>query len=51
MRLRELLLQALSVPKRRKKTKPSAGSNERRVQAKKRRSATKQTRTKRIMDE
>jgi ribosome-associated protein len=51
MRLRELLLQALRVPKRRKKTRPSAGSNERRVQAKKRRSATKQTRTKRIMDE
>ena len=51
MRLRALLLQALSVPKRRKKTKPSAGSKERRVQAKKHRSATKQTRTKLIMDD
>ena len=51
LRLRELLLQALRVPKRRKKTKPSARAKDQRVQAKKRRSETKQSRSKRITDD
>jgi ribosome-associated protein len=51
LRLRALLLQALTVPKRRKKTKPGAGANERRVQAKKRRAETKRARTKRLVEE
>jgi ribosome-associated protein len=51
LRLRELLLQALTVPKRRKKTKPSAGARARRVQEKKRRSETKQSRGRRSFDD
>src|SRR6476659_9842867 len=37
-RLRELLIKAMHEPKARRKTKPSRGSRERRLQAKKRRS-------------
>jgi ribosome-associated protein len=50
-RLRELLVQALTVPKRRKKTRPSAGAKERRVQQKKRRAETKKNRRSRTFDE
>ncbi len=39
--LTELLRQATRVPRKRKKTKPTKGSRERRLQAKKHRSATK----------
>ena len=51
LRLRDLLLQALNPPKRRKKTKPSARAKERRVEAKKRRSEIKQSRGRRAVDE
>jgi ribosome-associated protein len=51
LRLKDLLLQALSVPKRRKKTKPSASAKERRVEAKKRRSEIKKFRGKRAVDD
>jgi len=40
-KLRSMILQALAVPKARKKTKPSRGSKLRRLEAKRRRSATK----------
>jgi len=43
-KLRAILLQALFVPKTRKKTKPSRGSKRRRLQEKKRRSDVKQNR-------
>ena len=43
-KLRALILQALSVPKARKKTRPSRGSKRVRLQDKRRRSAIKQTR-------
>src|SRR5436309_10392849 len=43
-KLREMLLEAATVPKARKRSKPTRGSRERRLQAKKRRSATKQGR-------
>ena len=51
LRLKELLLQALSVPKRRRKTKPSASAKERRVEAKKKRSEIKRSRGRRVVDE
>src|SRR5262245_36211747 len=51
LRLKDLLLQALSVPKRRKKTKPMADAKEQRVQAKKRRSEVKRGRGRRVVDE
>lgn len=43
-KLRAILLQALIVPKVRKKTRPSRGSKRRRLQEKKRRSGVKQNR-------
>ena len=43
-RLRELLVQAMHEPKIRRKTKPSRGARERRLQAKKRRSEIKSQR-------
>jgi ribosome-associated protein len=43
-KLRAILLQALVVPKARKKTKPSRGSKRRRLEGKKRRSEVKQGR-------
>ena len=43
-RLRELLVTAMHEPKARRKTKPSRGSRERRLQAKKRRSEIKSRR-------
>ena len=43
-RLADLLRQSLVKPKRRRKTRPGAAAHERRVQAKKRRSETKQGR-------
>ena len=43
-RLRELLAQAAVPPKRRRKTKPTAGSNERRITAKVKRGETKRAR-------
>ena len=43
-RLAELLRQALVEPKRRRKTKPTRSSVERRVESKKRRAATKRQR-------
>ncbi len=43
-RLRELLVKAMHEPKARRKTKPSRGSRERRLQAKKRRSEIKSQR-------
>ena len=43
-KLRALILQALAVPKARKKTRPSRGSKRRRLQDKKQRSAIKQQR-------
>ncbi len=43
-KLRAIILQALTVPKSRKKTRPSRGSKRVRLQDKRRRSAIKQTR-------
>jgi ribosome-associated protein len=43
-RLRELLVEAMAVPKRRKKTRPTRGSVERRLQSKRERSEKKQRR-------
>ena len=43
-KLREVILQALAVPKARKKTKPSKGAKRRRLQDKKQRSDVKQNR-------
>jgi ribosome-associated protein len=43
-KLREMLVEASFVPKPRKRSKPSRGSRERRLQEKRRRSATKQRR-------
>ena len=43
-KLRTIILQALSVPKTRKKTRPSRGSKRARLQDKRRNSAIKQTR-------
>jgi ribosome-associated protein len=43
-KLREMIVQALFVPKPRRPTKPSRGSKERRLQAKKRRGQTKASR-------
>jgi ribosome-associated protein len=43
-RLRELLAQAAIRPKRRRKTKPTAGSNERRITSKVKRGETKRAR-------
>src|SRR5687767_13357243 len=43
-RLRELLAQAAVRPKRRRKTKPTAGSNERRITSKLKRGETKRAR-------
>jgi ribosome-associated protein len=43
-RLRQLILEAVKVPKRRRKTKPSRGARERRLQGKKRRGAIKSMR-------
>jgi ribosome-associated protein len=43
-RLRELLLQAIHEPKRRRKTKPSKGAQRRRIESKKRRGAIKSNR-------
>jgi len=43
-RLRELIIQAQVEPKRRKKTKPSRGAKERRLQSKKKRGETKSQR-------
>jgi ribosome-associated protein len=43
-KLRAIILQALAVPKARKKTRPSRGSKRRRLQEKKRRSDVKQNR-------
>lgn len=43
-RLREILVQAMAVPKRRRKTRPSRGSIERRIEGKKRRGDTKKRR-------
>lgn len=43
-RLRELLVEAMAVPKRRKKTRPTKGSIERRIKAKKEQSEKKQRR-------
>src|SRR5262249_55665919 len=45
-KLQEMISQAAIVPKMRKKTRPSRGSREARLQAKKRRSATKSSRRK-----
>jgi ribosome-associated protein len=50
-RLQELLRQALVVPRRRKKTRPSAQARQRRVETKRRRSVTKQGRAKPSGDE
>jgi ribosome-associated protein len=43
-KLRAMILQALAVPKTRKKTRPSRGSKRRRLEAKKHRSSIKQQR-------
>ena len=43
-RLRELLVAAMHEPKRRRKTKPSAGAKRRRIETKKRRGEIKSTR-------
>src|SRR5262249_52928188 len=43
-KLRSMVLQAATIPKKRRPTKPTRGSRERRIQAKKRRSTLKQTR-------
>ena len=43
-RLREMVLRALAVPKARKATRPTRASKRRRVEAKRRRSQTKQAR-------
>jgi ribosome-associated protein len=50
-RLIELLSQAAVAPRRRRKTRPSAGSRERRVQTKRQRSETKQRRARVMEDE
>jgi ribosome-associated protein len=50
-RLRELLLQAMHRPKKRKPTKPSAGAKRRRLQEKRQRSEIKSRRRGRIGDE
>ncbi len=47
LRLAGLLQEVLVVPKRRRKTKPSRGANERRIKAKKQRSSLKANRRKR----
>jgi len=47
LRLAALLQDALVVPKRRRKTKPSRGANERRIKAKKQRGSLKADRRKR----
>jgi ribosome-associated protein len=49
-KLRELLLQAATAPRPRKPTKPSRGSRERRLQAKRRRSAVKTERRRPVED-
>jgi ribosome-associated protein len=49
-KLRAILLQALVVPKARRKTKPSRGSKRRRLENKKRRSDVKQARRRPNMD-
>ena len=49
-KLRELLVQAATVPKARKKTKPSRASKARRLEAKRRRSGTKQSRRRPVED-
>jgi ribosome-associated protein len=49
-KLRELLLEAATPPKPRKPTKPSRGSRERRLQAKRRRSAVKTERRRPVED-
>ena len=46
-RLATMLREALTIPKRRRKTKPSRGANERRLKAKKQRSGLKSDRRKR----
>ena len=50
-RLAELIRQAAARPKRRRKTKPSAASTERRVEAKRRRSEAKRGRAKIASDD
>jgi ribosome-associated protein len=50
-RLAELVRRALVRPKRRRKTRPTRASQERRVDVKKRRAQTKQGRTRRFDDE
>ena len=47
IKLRELIVRARVVPKRRRKTKPSRGAKERRLQAKKNRGEIKQSRRER----
>ncbi len=49
-RLREILLEAASLPKKRRPSRPTRGSKERRIQAKKRRSFLKSSRG-RLKDE
>ena len=49
-KLRAMVLEALAVPKVRKKVKPTRGSKERRLAAKKHRSGTKATRRRPVMD-
>lgn len=49
-KLRAMLLQASVVPKRRRPTKPTRGSREARLQAKRRRSAAKQARQRPLED-
>lgn len=49
-KLRELVRQALHVPKKRKKTRPTRGSQERRLLTKRHRSATKSSRRQSSMD-
>jgi ribosome-associated protein len=49
-KLRELLVQAATVPKARKKTRPSRASKARRLEAKRRRSGTKQSRRRPVED-
>ena len=50
-RLRELLVQAMHRPKRRKPTKPSAGAKRRRLESKRQRSEVKSRRRGRISDD
>jgi ribosome-associated protein len=50
-KLREIVRRALAVPKRRRPTRPSRGSKERRLQAKKKRSSRKVGRSSRGWDE